>query len=317
MQILTHFLRREISLRVTDDELAAFADAVRVLPIGENRLGDPGLQEALRAIIEGVFAGIGPAIRAVKALTAKNATAEAPAYCLLKGLRFDALQHRPEADIRGSFVVGLSSFWGRPALGSYHDPESKFAYRHVKARAILPGEPLTLLNSTREGFPHTDSTFKLLPEPLFALFMARAARDGGGDTLIWSAQSLSAWIAGQPGGAATLEMLRTLNVPFAGSVLSADKVIERPILMDGSLGRIRYKRDAVEDGAKALGRDLTADERHMMDTLDRATNVPELEIRFGMENGDAVVLDNHRTLHSRCPYTDAERHVLKTTLYSL
>jgi hypothetical protein len=45
------------------------------------------------------------------------------------------------------------------------------------------GEPETLLNSTRDGFPHTDSAFKPDPEPLFALFTVRAAEDGG-DSLV-------------------------------------------------------------------------------------------------------------------------------------
>ncbi len=315
MEERINLVRREIPVDTTDAELAAYSRAVRGLPIGEHRLGDEALQEELRAIIEDVFVGARPAISAVKGLADGNAAGAMPAYFLLKGLRFDRLACEPEADIRGSFVVGLSSFWGKPALGSYYDPNGKFAYRHVKARPVGLGEPLTLLNSTRDGFAHTDSAFKPRPEPLFALFMARPARDGG-DTLIWSARALADWIGGQPGGSATLEMMRMLEVPFVGSVLTADKVIRKPILIDGSNDRIRYKRDAIEDGAKALGRSLTSDERHIMDTLDEATRVPDLTIRFGMNGGDAVVLDNHRTLHSRSAYADVERHVLKTTLYT-
>jgi hypothetical protein len=305
---------REVSIDVLDKEIEAYAKAVRGLPIAENRLGDRQLQENLRKAILSEFAGIGAIVSAVDALSNGREGNGAPDYYLIKGLRFHELAHDDDGDIRGSFVVGLSSFWGTPALGNYHAPDSKFAYRHVKARAILAGEQRTLLNSVREGFPHTDSAFKAAPEPLFALFMARAAEDGG-DTLIWNVRDLTEWIASRPGGGATLEMLRTIKVPFVGSVLTADKVVEQTILMEGSDYHMRYKRDAIEDGAKALGRELTSDEKHMMDVLDKATDAPELTIRFGMGNGDAVVLDNHRALHSRSPFADVKRHVLKTTLY--
>lgn len=37
-------------------------------------------------------------------------------------------------------------------------------------------------------------------------------------------------------------------------------------------------------------------------------------MRFALGEGDAVFLDNQRTLHSRSPFDDRERHVLKTTM---
>ncbi|WP_375414139.1 TauD/TfdA family dioxygenase [uncultured Bradyrhizobium sp.] len=228
-------------------------------------------------------------------------------------MRFHELPYAPAQDVRGAFIVGLSSYWGNPSLGNYHQPNASFAYRHIKARPIEAGEPESLLNSTRDGFPHTDSAFKPTPEPLFALFTVRAAQDGG-DTLVWDVRQLVRWIAAQPNGATALAIMRERRLPFVGSILTADQVLHETIMLDGSGEKLRYKRDAIEDGAKALGRGMSSDERLVMDMIDAAAECPDLTVRFALGDGDAVILDNQRTLHSRTPFTDENRHLLKTTM---
>jgi hypothetical protein len=228
-------------------------------------------------------------------------------------MRFHELPYAPERDVRGAFVVGLSSFWGNPSLGNYHQPTASFAYRHIKARPIEAGEQESLLNSTRDGFPHTDSAFKPKPEPLFALFTVRAAEEGG-DSLVWDVRMLLSWIAAQPDGATALAIMRERELPFVGSVLTPEQVIHAPVLLDSSGERMRYKRDAIEDAAKALGRGVSPEERLVMDMIDAAAECPDLTARFALGDGDAVVLDNQRTLHSRSPFSDEKRHLLKTTM---
>jgi alpha-ketoglutarate-dependent taurine dioxygenase len=84
--------------------------------------------------------------------------------------------------------------------------------------------------------------------------------------------------------------------------------------MDNSGERMRYKRDAIEDAARALRRDVSAKEHLVMDTIDAAARSPELTVRFALRDGDAVIFDNQRTLHSRMPFSDVDRHLLKTTM---
>jgi hypothetical protein len=298
-----------IEVSVSDDELAEFDRAAGELDIAEDALGRPDVQARLRGLISETFRHLWPAVDAGRSVGA----ADRVTGSVITGMRFHELPYAPERDVRGAFVVGLSSFWGNPSLGNYHQPTASFAYRHVKARPIEAGEPETLLNSTRDGFPHTDSAFKPKPEPLFALFTVRAAEDGG-DSLVWDVRTLLDWIAAQPDGATALAIMRERKLPFVGSILTPDHVIYAPVLLDPSGERMRYKRDAIEDAAKALGCAVSPDEHLVMDMIDAAARCPDLVARFALGDGDALILDNQRTLHSRTPFSDEKRHLLKTTM---
>ncbi len=302
-----------IEVEVADRELAKFTRATRQLNIAEGVLGRPDIQARLRELISEIFLDLPAAIDAGRKLGTIARFSNHPLYCVISGMRFHELPYTPEHDVRGAFVVGLSSFWGNPSLGNYHQPNASFAYRHIQARPIAPDEPESLLNSARDGFPHTDSAFKREPEPLFALFTVRAAEDGG-DSLVWDVRSLLDRIASQRNGPDILEIMHARPLPFVGSILKPEHVISMPVLLDPSRERMRYKRDAIEDGAKALGRDVSPDERLVMDMIDKAAECPDLTVRFALGDGDAVILDNQRTLHSRTPFRDERRHLLKTTM---
>jgi hypothetical protein len=274
--------RSWIEVSVSDDELAQFIRAAGELDIAEDALGRPDVQARLRGLISEIFRDLAPAIDAGRSLDPADRLSTGSDCHVITGMRF-------------------------------HQPATSFAYRHVKARPIEAGEPESLLNSTRDGFPHTDSAFKPKPEPLFALFTVRAAEDGG-DSLVWDVRMLLSWIAAQPNGATALAVMRERALPFVGSILTPDHVIHAPVLLDASGERMRYKRDAIEDAAKALGRVVTPDERLVMDMIDAAARCPDLTARFALGAGDAVILDNQRTLHSRTPFSDEKRHLLKTTM---
>ncbi|HEV7600149.1 MAG TPA: TauD/TfdA family dioxygenase [Bradyrhizobium sp.] len=305
--------RSRIEVSVSDDELAEFTRGAGQLDIAEGALGRPDLQARLRGLISGTFRHLEHAVDAGRSLDPAHRLFTGLDCCVITGMRFHQLPYAPERDVRGAFVVGLSSFWGNPSLGNYHQPTTSFAYRHIKARPIEAGEPESLLNSTRDGFPHTDSAFKPKPEPLFALFTVRAAEEGG-DSLVWDVRMLLSWIAAQPDGSTALDIMRERSLPFVGSILAAEQVIHASVLLDASGERMRYKRDAIEDAAKALGRGPSPDERLVMDMIDAAARCPDLTARFALGDGDAVVLDNQRTLHSRTPFSDEKRHLLKTTM---
>jgi hypothetical protein len=305
--------RSRVEVSVSDDELAEFTRGAGELDIAEDALGSPDVQMRLRGLISETFRNLGPAVDAGRSVGAADRPSTGSDCRIVTGMRFHELPYAPGKDVRGAFVVGLSSFWGNPSLGNYHQPTASFAYRHVRTRPIEAGEQESLLNSTRDGFPHTDSAFKPDPEPVFALFTVRAAEDGG-DSLVWRVHTLLDWIAAQPDGATALAVMRERKFPFVGSVLTPDQVIHAPVLLDASGERMRYKRDAIEDAAKALGRGVSPDERLVMDMIDAAAECPDLTVRFALGDGDAVILDNQRTLHSRTPFSDRRRQLLKTTM---
>jgi hypothetical protein len=313
MNLHSSTLLTRIDVDVSDRELAEFTRGSAGLDVAEAALGRADVQASLRDLILDVFGDLPAAIDAGKKLASADRASRHPLYCVITGMRFNGLPYAPERDVRGAFVVGLSSFWGNPSLGNYHQPDASFAYRHIQARPILAGEPESLLNSVRDGFPHTDSAFKREPEPLFALFTVCAAKDGGG-SLVWDVRSLLDWIDAQPNGREALAIMQERPLPFVGSILKPEHVLHTPILLDRGRERMRYKRDAIEDAAKALGRAVSSEERLVMDMIDAAAACPDLTVRFALGDGDAVLLDNQRTLHSRTPFRDAQRHLLKTTM---
>src|ERR1041385_2621326 len=215
-----------IEVSVSGDELTEFTRASMELDIAEDQLGRPDVQTGLRRLISGIFRGLGPAVGADARVEAAHPGSTRSDCCVISGMRFHELPYRREK----------------------HASQTEAA------------EPESLLNSTRDGFPHTDSAFKPKPEPLFALFTVRAAEEGG-DSLVWNVGMLLHWIAAQPDGAAALAIMRERALPFVGSVLTPEQVIHAPVLLDASGERMRYKRDAIEDAAKALGRALSPEER--------------------------------------------------------
>src|ERR1044072_3123616 len=106
-----------IEVDVSDRELAEFTRAPSQLDIAEGALGRPDIQVRLRELISGIFLDLPPAIDAGRKLGAIERFSNHPLYCVISGMRFHELPYTPEHDVRGAFVVGLSSFWGVPSLG--------------------------------------------------------------------------------------------------------------------------------------------------------------------------------------------------------
>jgi hypothetical protein len=305
---------REIEISVADHELQQFEKLVTRAGFQEADLGKPEVQRILRHFILETFAEVDLLIdgMAGRPWGYRRVSSE-PDYVVLRGLRFHEFPYRPEADVRGAFIVGLSSFLGEPAPCHHRQPDSHLAYRHIKGWTAAASESRLRRADAASGFPQTDSAFKLAPEPLSALFVAQAARDGG-DMLLWSVASVMKWIAAQPRGDEAIEIMASRDLPFVGSVARPNRVILAPILIDNDRGKMRYKREAIEDAAKVLKRRLFREERLALDMIDAAANSPDLTFPVRLDDGDAIVLDNHRTLHSRTDFGDPHRHLLQTAI---
>jgi hypothetical protein len=307
---------REIEISVVDHELQQFERLVTRAGFHEAALGKPDVQRALRHFILETFAEIDVLIdgMAGRPWGYRRVSSE-PDYLVLRGLRFHEFPYSAEADVRGAFVVGLSSFLGDPSPCHHRWPDSHLAYRHIKGWTVAANESRMRRDGMTSGFPQTDSAFKLAPEPILALFVAQAARDGG-DTLLWSGASVMEWIAAQPDGCEAVEIMASHDFAFVGSVARPNRVIFAPILLGNDRAKMRYKRDAIEDAARVLGRRLFREERLAMDMIDAAANSPDLTFRLKLDDGDAIIVDNHRTLHARTDFADPNRHLLKTAIVS-
>lgn len=289
------------------EALRQFESIIQELDVRECILGDPYIQAQIRqAILES-----GVVSREAIARGQEVALKKLP-FFVLRNVGYQHLPYSSEHDVRGALLVGLTSFNGAVHTGNYHDPNSCFAYRHITPWDTIPeGCPKSLLNSTRDGFPHSDSSFLEEPEDTFMMAAARQASSGG-ESLIWVVEEIKDWIGSQNQGAEALEILSTIDFPFVGSILEAEHLNWKPILWGDNC--IRFKMEAIEDALKVTGDKLSAEQQFALDMLCSAFVQPELTYMFRLETGDQVWIFNHATVHSRLPFSDSKREMIKATV---
>jgi len=146
--------------------------------------------------------------------------------------------------------------------------------------------------------PHTD------PPPLIMLLCLRAARSGGANRLV-SAESIREAIkAERPGLLALLEagfpfFMPDEETPGGGRIRPA-----MPVLLDGPGGlSCVYYRPFIERAA-AAGASLPAQAIDALDLFDRVASDPEMQVRYTLAPGEALILNNYRVLHARDDYED-------------
>jgi alpha-ketoglutarate-dependent taurine dioxygenase len=222
--------------------------------------------------------------------------------------RFAGLEHLSGA-AREAVCLAISSLLGTP---SPIQSGRKLAVWDVKPRPDLPERyrAASYAFSSGEALMHTDSTFADRPERWFALWCVRPAKDGGASVLIDGRRVISA-LGRAPEGQAALHTLRTRDIPLW------DGAGVRPIRVFGGPGQpcVRYRTDLVERGVQETG--LTPDDSRVtaVAQLDRCLNDESLHYRYPLYAGDVLFVDNHRTLHAREDFTDADRHLLRIRLH--
>lgn len=158
----------------------------------------------------------------------------------------------------------------------------------VDAKQSARSGKVTRYSRTPDALPlHTDCSNQAVPPNLVAFAMERQDPQGGGESEMLSAADLVRELP-----ADLVEILRQPVFPF-----STKK--RYPILQGSSEDwRIRYYRNQINS---ALGDRGTLPDRlrEAIDELDRYLKQPERSVRFGMQAGEVVIMDNRRVLHGR------------------
>lgn len=165
--------------------------------------------------------------------------------------------------------------------------------------------------------PHTEAPLWAPPPRLLALYCKRQARCGGGATLIADART---FLLDRP--AAELELCRSWPIGFVGSPnpeLTATIAVDAPLLSETGSGtivrfshnffiygdtnaRLSERRDLAQLGLpRPLERAIAATFRFFEDEAVPIT-IPE---------GHMLIWDNHRMLHGRTAFRDADRHLTR------
>jgi alpha-ketoglutarate-dependent taurine dioxygenase len=215
-------------------------------------------------------------------------------WAVLSGLPF---VHDGEPDI--PYILRTAARFGRPS-----DREGGTPAWAVRPASEDPAQTF----SRRAGGAtlHTDAQYRRVPEDLVCLFAVRPAADGG-VTRILGAPGARAALRGHERERWLLDRLARpdwaweVPAPFAG---------ERPFraaVLPGD-GTIRWRADNLAAGVAGELREAA---RAFADRLETAPDV----VRFRLDAGDAVVLDNRRVLHGRTFFADRRRLMVRVRLW--
>ena len=147
---------------------------------------------------------------------------------------------------------------------------------------------VTRYSRTPDALPlHTDCSNKAVPPNLVAFAMERPDSQGGGESVMLSASDLVRELP-----ADLVNLLCQPVFPFVGEK-------QYPILQgEGGDWRIRYYRNQINS---ALGKQcLLSDQlREALDKLERYLELSKGAVRFALQPGEVLIMDNQRVLHGR------------------
>lgn len=158
----------------------------------------------------------------------------------------------------------------------------------VDLKQLARNGNVTRYSRTPDALPlHTDCSNKAVPPNLVAFAMERPDPQGGGESLIMSVSDLVRELPED-----LVSLLRQPVFPFAAKK-------RYPILQgqDDDL-QIRYYRNQINS---ALGEQCTLSDklREALDELERYLERSKRSVRFAMQAGEVVIMDNRRVLHGR------------------
>ena len=200
---------------------------------------------------------------------------------------------------RRAFAWLIANLLGEPVV------QNKEGDRFVSVWA-RPGETRVIngarYHQTREGGgPHTDNVS--LPESWEYLVFScvRPARIGG-DTILVSGFSVHEELLKVP------EALDVLRRPFWWEYRGiADGLFSAPIITYDEAGepRFRYLRKYLESAHQRAGEPLTTEQVWALDCLEAIADLPRLQFRTPIEEGEILITHDSQVLHARTFFCDS------------
>lgn len=243
------------------------------------------------------------------ATTALHTLESSQGYIVLRDVPFAG--EAPE--LRNAALVCLCSALGQ-IIG--HDAEEGSLIWPITPDPTIALSKATFSQHDKEAELHTDSQYREMPERYFALLVVRAARDGGGRSILLPASAVLDTLCTLPYGEADLLRLRESAFPFqVPMAFSARRdgdhreYVRVPILAVKPL--IRYRQDTLLAGFSAFGEPIDSPYRTAVDHLQRAINSSKARIDFHLEDGDLIIVNNHELLHGRTSFADPNRLLLR------
>lgn len=161
-------------------------------------------------------------------------------------------------------------------------------------------------SKTTESFNfHTDSApiLTTATPDVIGLFAMHTAKSGGETLLVSGKTAHNFLLAERP------DSLGQLYGSFhhdrtAEWQPGQARTLEAPVLRFDTDLEMRYMRFYIEQGHQKAAAPLSHEQVAAFDSLDAVMNRAELQLRFAMEAGDILLLNNHFVLHSRTAFED-------------
>jgi alpha-ketoglutarate-dependent taurine dioxygenase len=218
--------------------------------------------------------------------------------------------------IRNKLLYVLSLALGYPTPT---DPRQGKLLWDVKSRPLPEGHFATFSEHSDRAELHTDTQYYPYPEEMFLLYTIRAARCGGGRSLVCCAQQVKELLLATAVGQEAFEILSTYEYPFrvpttfteAGKVGTIETTLA-PIFSDRPFIRFRY--DTIEKGFQSRP-DLDRPEARfalkiLLNVLETQANI----VDYWMQDDNLLICNNYTALHGRTSFQDPERHLIRVRI---
>lgn len=225
------------------------------------------------------------------------------------------LSHFSELE-RNQLLCALSLALGYPTPT---DPREGRLLWDVKARPLPKGYFATFSEHSDRADLHTDTQYYPQPENFFLLYSIRAARCGGGKSILCNGREIQAQLLETQAGQEAYDILTSHPFPFripttftqSGKVDVVETTLA-PIFSVEPL--IRFRLDTLEKGFQARP-DLDTPEARaalkvFIHVLENRVNV----LKHTLADDDLMICDNHTALHGRTVYLDQQRHLIRVRM---
>jgi hypothetical protein len=225
------------------------------------------------------------------------------------------LQSFSESD-RDKLLYALSLAIGYPTPT---DPRKGRLLWDVKPRNLPADYFATYSEHSSCADLHTDTQYYANPEKYMLLYTVRAARCGGGKSMMCDGQAVLNCLLETQQGQDAYEILSTFKFPFRipttfiNSVgTSGVRTCFAPIFGDEPLIRFRY--DTLERGFE-LNPDLdVSDARNAIEVLVNVLENKVPIVEYFMPDDTLMVCNNHQALHGRTSFQDRDRHLIRVRI---
>lgn len=248
------------------------------------------------------------------AISAALDPAGGPGFAVVTGLPVDPAA--PEESAQTALAVlrkiGTPLLQGPPADRTLTWLVRYEGVRRFHADGTFQGGVYT--SKSRDGIEiHNDSAMRPYGYEIdiSALLCVESAEQGGASTLVSTSEVTAELRRDFPAEFARLcrpfVFERTHVTPPGGATLIPLPVFD---LSGGRTGkepfRVHWNRQRIEMGAVESGEPLTAEDVAALDALDEVLSRPELRTTHVLRPGELLVLDDHRVLHGRAEFSDAQ-----------